>query len=121
MTHQNGDDHQINHTEFGNGDHKCKRNAPLKSIVKYFQQNAMLATKPIRLRHKTVKVYATKAIFCRALDDSLAEHIESHVIIRRVVANGCIFAWIILFDAIFQTILNTFTVFTIMKLICRPN
>lgn len=25
MTHQNRYDHQINHTKFGNGDHKCKR------------------------------------------------------------------------------------------------
>lgn len=68
--------------------------APLKSIEKYFQQNVKLAMKLIRLRHKIANVYATKAAFCRALDDSSVGHMESHVIIRRVDANGCISTWI---------------------------
>lgn len=66
---------------------------PLKSIEMYFKQNAMGAKNPIRLTDKTNNVCATiKALFGWDFDGSSAEHMQSHVINRRIVTNGCIFS-----------------------------
>lgn len=63
---------------------------PSKSIEILFKQYDKLAAKLITFKIRTVKVYKWWALFSRGGVDSPAVHIESHMVSRRVVANGCI-------------------------------
>lgn len=56
--------------------------APSKSAEKYFKQYAKVVMKPIKFKIKMAKVYAMWPTFCLGVVDSLAVHMESHVIIR---------------------------------------
>lgn len=55
------------------------------------KQYATLAAKPITLKIKMADVYAMYRFLCRGVVESSAEHMDSHVIISWVVANGRIF------------------------------
>lgn len=87
--------------------------APSKSVAIYFKQYSTLVMKPIRSKNKTAKVCAMYAILCSSVDVSSAGHIESHVIIRRVEANGCIFDQMV--SSSFKRFIKNTSVFALTK------
>lgn len=70
------------------------------------QQQAKLAMKQATSAIKMATLYARCARLCPGVVDSSGEHINSHVIIRQVVVNGCIFFNMYFLPMIFQALIS---------------